>query len=236
MRKNSQPVKPKPNYAGSQQAAASMLGISLAVVRAAKAAGCLAFRGTRVEIGILAAWLKDRAAKQPAAPVASVNEQPAPLEAGASFALRRLEIEEANAHARYLTAPGEDSLKVWLQLSEQLRKADIALEAARRDSSESLPRDSAERALRFACYWLSALAPGVAGRLAVDLGRPEARGAITLAIRNLVHSAAATGAAGAATLPPWAVSAMRAGAEVALTGEAGEFAGKLEAVREVLKP
>ena len=88
--------------------------------------------------------VKSKRTKKPAlAPVVQV---------GAARALERLEAEEAALFTTYATAKaGGDVLEIkvardaWLKCSESLRKFDLLVEAARRESGETLPRADVER-------------------------------------------------------------------------------------------
>jgi hypothetical protein len=66
---------------------------------------------------------------------------------GAQFALRRLELEEAQAYARLQEAlivgnplAIDAAQSFWLRCSEVLRRLDLAVELARRDSEEMVPK------------------------------------------------------------------------------------------------
>jgi hypothetical protein len=70
---------------------------------------------------------------------------------GAAAALRRLEETEERAHARLLTAMErgnpvqiEALQDFWLKCSEALRKLDLAIEMARRDAEEQVPKKLAQ--------------------------------------------------------------------------------------------
>jgi hypothetical protein len=87
--------------------------------------------------------------------VKSKRKKPAPapvVQVGAARALERLETEEARLFSGYETAKaGKDPLEVkvardaWLKCSESLRKFDLLVEAARRESGETLPKADVER-------------------------------------------------------------------------------------------
>lgn len=86
------------------------------------------------------------------------NPSPVPAgRTGASAALTRLETEEASLFTAYETAKaGRDALEIrvardaWIKVSESLRRFDLMLEAARRETGELVPCADVER-------WLSNL-------------------------------------------------------------------------------
>jgi hypothetical protein len=80
---------------------------------------------------------------------------------GAAAALERLEETEERAHARLLAAmqPGnaiqiEAHQDFWLKCSETLRKLDLAVEMARRDAEEQVPKKLAEQISLHISEWL----------------------------------------------------------------------------------
>jgi hypothetical protein len=80
---------------------------------------------------------------------------------GAAAALRRLEETEERAHARLLTAMErgnpvqiEALQDFWLKCSEALRKLDLAIEMARRDAEEQVPKKLAQDISLFIAEWL----------------------------------------------------------------------------------
>ena len=80
---------------------------------------------------------------------------------GAAAALKRLEATEERAHARLLTAmekgnPSQiEALQdFWLRCSENLRKLDLAVEMARRDAEEQVPKRVAEAISLYIAEWL----------------------------------------------------------------------------------
>ena len=80
---------------------------------------------------------------------------PAPaVKVGAASALERLEAEEASLFTAYEAAKtGGDALEIkiardaWLKCSESLRKFDLLIEAARRETGELVPRAHVEALL-----------------------------------------------------------------------------------------
>jgi hypothetical protein len=80
---------------------------------------------------------------------------------GAAAALERLEETEERAHARLLAAMQrgnasevQDLQEFWLKCSETLRKLDLAVEMARRDAEEQVPKKLAQDISLFAAEWL----------------------------------------------------------------------------------
>jgi hypothetical protein len=80
---------------------------------------------------------------------------------GAAAALQRLEETEERAHARLVTAMERGNLSqiealqdFWLKCSETLRKLDLAVEMARRDAEEQVPKKLAEDISLFIAEWL----------------------------------------------------------------------------------
>jgi len=80
---------------------------------------------------------------------------------GAAAALERLEETEERAHARLLAAMQrgnasqvQDLQDFWLKCSETLRKLDLAVEMARRDAEEQVPKKLAEDVSLFVAEWL----------------------------------------------------------------------------------
>lgn len=89
------------------------------------------------------------------------SELPPPRRRGAAAALERLEATEERAHARLLTAmekgnPSQiEALQdFWLKCSENLRKLDLAVEMARRDAEEQVPKRLAEELSLYIAEWL----------------------------------------------------------------------------------
>jgi hypothetical protein len=80
---------------------------------------------------------------------------------GAAAALERLEETEERAHARLLAAMQrgnasevQDLQDFWLKCSETLRKLDLAVEMARRDAEEQVPKKRAQDISLFIGEWL----------------------------------------------------------------------------------
>jgi len=80
---------------------------------------------------------------------------------GAAAALERLEETEERAHARLLAAMQrgnasevQDLQDFWLKCSETLRKLDLAVEMARRDAEEQVPKKLAQDISLFTAEWL----------------------------------------------------------------------------------
>lgn len=89
------------------------------------------------------------------------GDLPAPGRRGAAAALERLEETEERAHARLLAAIErgnpfhvQELQDFWLKCSETLRKLDLAVEMARRDAEEQVPKRQAEEITLFAAEWL----------------------------------------------------------------------------------
>ena len=83
---------------------------------------------------------------------AKADAQPQSLQTGVSFALRRLEEQEARSFGelRRAQATGDpiqskQAHQIWLRNGEALRKHDLAIEQSRRDAGELVPRESIER-------------------------------------------------------------------------------------------
>jgi hypothetical protein len=80
---------------------------------------------------------------------------------GAAGALQRLATTERTLYHRLQTALKDgnalaiaDARTDWLQVSESLRRYDIAIEQSRRESGELIPRSESEMAVRMASVWL----------------------------------------------------------------------------------
>jgi len=80
---------------------------------------------------------------------------------GAAHALKRLETEEAEANQQLqLAKKSGDAQQVeyltgrWLKLTTQLRAYDQAVEQARRDAGELIPRQEVTRGLEWLAQWL----------------------------------------------------------------------------------
>ena len=96
-------------------------------------------------------------------PVSTPGTTP-PAAVGAGPALRRLEQAEADAHERLqaaIVAGDATAIRAgrrhWLEVTAELRRSDVSLEASRRDASESIPRHEIEQALKF-LGWLLKIA------------------------------------------------------------------------------
>lgn len=86
---------------------------------------------------------------------------PPPGRRGAAAALERLEETEERAHARLLLAiergnpfQVQELQDFWLKCSETLRKLDLAVEMARRDAEEQVPKKLAEELSLYTAEWL----------------------------------------------------------------------------------
>jgi hypothetical protein len=80
---------------------------------------------------------------------------------GAAAALARLEETEERAHARLLVAMEKgnpfvirETQEFWLKCSETLRRLDLAVEIARRDVEERLPKRQAAAVVLYVAEWL----------------------------------------------------------------------------------
>jgi hypothetical protein len=89
------------------------------------------------------------------------KDLPPPRRRGAAAALERLEESEERAHARLLAAMEKgnpfqiEALQdFWLKCSETLRKLDLAVEMARRDSEEQVPKKLAEQISLHISEWI----------------------------------------------------------------------------------
>lgn len=89
------------------------------------------------------------------------GDLPAPGRRGAAAALERLEEAEERASARLDLAMEQGNPFViqqlqdfWLKCSEALRRFDLAVEIARRDSEEQVPKRQAEEISLFISEWL----------------------------------------------------------------------------------
>lgn len=83
------------------------------------------------------------------------------LEQGAPVELRRLAAAAAEAHCRYKAAVSQgnaveirSALKIWLIITESLRKFDKDVSEQRRETGEMVPREGVEELLRFVGYWM----------------------------------------------------------------------------------
>jgi hypothetical protein len=89
------------------------------------------------------------------------SDLPPPSRRGAAAALERLEATEERAHARLLAAIEkgnpfqiQEHQDFWLKCSETLRKLDLAVEMARRDAEEQVPKKLAEQISLYISEWL----------------------------------------------------------------------------------
>jgi hypothetical protein len=89
------------------------------------------------------------------------RDLPPPRRRGAAAALERLEETEERAHARLLTAMEkgnpfqiQELQDFWLKCSETLRKLDLAVEMARRDAEEQVPKKLAEQISLHISEWI----------------------------------------------------------------------------------
>lgn len=89
------------------------------------------------------------------------GDLPAPGARGAAAALQRLEQAEERAYARLLQAMDrgtpfqiQELQDFWLKCSEALRRFDLAVEIARRDSEEQVPKKLAEELSLYIAEWL----------------------------------------------------------------------------------
>jgi hypothetical protein len=141
--------------ADSLKQAAALLNTDLAIVRAAKSSGCPAFQNGRVDLDLLRDWLADVQSRR-----RNVKKRPAPLDTGLAGSMRRLAESEAQLHADMLNAAdplaATVARKAWLDVAEQLRRADLALESARKDAGELLERTIIEDLLRGVSYAINA--------------------------------------------------------------------------------
>jgi hypothetical protein len=111
------------------------------------------------------------------------------LPTGATFALNRLAAAEAAAYAAFCRATESGDLvsikarrETWLKISENLRRFDLAIEEARRDSGQLLPKAAIEHPLRQLgiCLYAASneMIPTVARELAGELDLVRARAII----------------------------------------------------------
>ena len=200
--------------ASSMAHAAGLLGLDVEVLRDAKGAGCPAFLPAgRVRLEPLRSWIRRHRGK-----ARLPSKAPPELVRGMAASLRRLEEAEAAAFQRMTAAVGTGAeagcRKAWLAVAEGLRRADIALEAARRDGGELIPRQTAETALEAAMGCVAIGMRGVGTRLSPYVTKQENRvefmDTMDAAFANLVHVSAGM-ATGSTELPPWAVSALHRG-------------------------
>jgi hypothetical protein len=229
----------------SMQAAAGARQEPLSALERDKAAGCPAFRGGRVYNAELDSW-RAKQKRQQAKPMPAAVAAPTPdATTGTPAALRRLEQAERDAYAGMQnalaagdTSEGERRRKAWLETSEALRRADLSLEAARRDSGELVVRKDVEKAMWLLHFYLNAVWVQSAQRAMVDIRRTPGMGAQTIfdvLDRNLrfgpVTSAAAGMAAADAKIPSWMVAAAtafwRGATHPQITSEAQELADLL---------
>ncbi|MFO1476130.1 MAG: hypothetical protein U1F98_05705 [Verrucomicrobiota bacterium] len=142
---------------------------------------------------------------------------------GAAAALRRLEQQEADDYSAYLRAvEGGDMLQAriahdrWLKTAEALRRHDLAIEQARRDAGELVPRSEMLRLCHFlhdaiyhATSGMELLPPRLAG-----LGCPHKVWAILSKTRDDIHGAIHAWLARPwrDPLPDWMVRAVTMGA------------------------
>lgn len=140
----------------SQKQAASALGIPLNRLRAAKKAGCTAFRNGRVSSDALLAWIR---AHKPRVTSATTSRA-VPLIAGAAGNLRRLEESETQAWVELQRAIADgdpdgitSARRAFLETSEALRRLDRDVAESRRDAGALVARADVERGLRhFGCF------------------------------------------------------------------------------------
>lgn len=149
--------RPTHEVVETQRAAAARLKTSLSEIRRAKNAGCIAFEsGGRIRLAPLRRWLRDN-------PRPPLKAQPtADLPTGAAHALRRLEDAEAKAYGRMQAATDPDARdaarREWLAVSEQLRRADLAMDPARRPAGDMVSKAEMAKGIRvFTAYLAGAL-------------------------------------------------------------------------------
>jgi hypothetical protein len=199
-----------------KQASAAM-GVPLSVLKWAKANGCPGFRNGRIYHREVSAWLRKHPVKKRATRKPSPVAAP-PGASGAAGTLRRLEVSEREAYQAWQGAlasdvPDTDTDRLrrgWLDISEALRKADIALEEHRRDAGELVERKLVEQGLWLFHYyvnasWMTNLHQVVA---AIQAQPAQTTGELHKLLSdrlqyNVLLSAAAGMAAGDKKVPAW---------------------------------
>jgi DNA-binding transcriptional MerR regulator len=90
-----------------------------------------------------------------------LGDLPPPCRRGAAAALERLEETEERAHARLLKAMERgnpvvvrEQQEFWLKCSETLRRLDLAVELARRNAEEQVPKRVAQETTLVVAEWL----------------------------------------------------------------------------------
>jgi hypothetical protein len=176
---------------------------------------------------------------------ANVAQDGKPQAEGAANALRRLESAEARAYADFkqATASGDDiriraSRENWLKISESLRRFDLAIEQARRDAGDLVPKEAALRM----CYeikeglWFAFLAMEQACPFFVGLTSPLQAWELLTKLRDSVLASVTThlGRAQKHPLPKWMVKAVTLG-EFPTPNAAEQYAVFWAALSELLK-
>jgi hypothetical protein len=141
---------------------------------------------------------------------------------GAANALRRLEQAEARAYTDFkqATASGDEirikaSRENWLKISESLRRFDLAIEQARRDSGDLVPRDDLRRMayqLQQA-FWFGFLSMESACPSLTGLSTPNEVWTVLSRLRDTVHSAILSSLQSEQKppVPPWLIKAVTLG-------------------------
>ena len=135
------------------------------------------------------------------------------LEVGAAATLQRLEQEEARAAAVWDKIRNDPKItdqqrtaahKRWLDLSESLRRYELAVTAEKRSAGELIPREECERAVRAACTHARL---AIIQSLNQHLGVTAQRDAILRDAGGLLGSCLRRGAECQDDVPEWALPA-----------------------------
>jgi hypothetical protein len=148
--------QPKSRIFPTIAAAAAAMAVPLPDLKAAKNAGCPAFRSNgNVGEAELRAWLKKRPKPTPPPAPAAIGKS------GTNEALRRLEEAEAYAHAQFIgardakqpdTALIEERQRQWISLAKELRTFSAAMDGGS-DPLDSIPRPEVVEAVRTLLVW-----------------------------------------------------------------------------------
>lgn len=136
--------------------AAAATGHTMRELKAARAAGCPAFRSNgSVHRAELKAWMKKAPKAPPLPQMGTIGKT------GTNEALRRLEEAEAYAHAQFIAARDakrpdasliEERQKQWVSLAKELRTFSSAMDGGT-EESEMIPRPEVIEATRALLAW-----------------------------------------------------------------------------------
>jgi hypothetical protein len=145
------------------------------------------------------------------------GELSAPRERGAAAALERLEESEERSHARLLIAMEtgnrfqiEALQDFWLKCSETLRKLDIAVDLARRDRGEQVPKRLVEEISFQISAWLcTAFGQFLSAEAQTLIGIRGLGESKAYAIRRFHEILEVTVKSSMQTIPDWAAAKVR---------------------------